>query len=149
LDGIYLGIEKLSSAKHERKALLIVSDGGDNHSRYIGSQVRRIVQESDVEIFAVGTFDYTSTVQEEREGPELLDRITRMTGGMTFVLSDPNRLPAIAGAISKLLRDRYVLAYVPLNKPRDGKWHKIKIRLFPSKKLGGLTVRAKNGYYAR
>jgi len=148
LDGIYLGINEMKHAKHRRKALLIISDGGDNHSRYTEGEVKNLVKEADVQIYAIGIFDAFPRTSEERFGPTLLNDISEITGGRAFTVNNPNELPDIAAKIGAALRNEYVLAYLPASKPRDGKWHKIKVKLLPPKGLPPLRVYSKQGYYA-
>ncbi len=148
LDAIYMGVSEMKHAKHERKALLIISDGGDNHSRYSESEIKNAVKEADLQVFAIGIFDQVPRTLEERYGPALLAEMSDVTGGRTFTLSDPNELPDVATKIGTALRNQYVLAYKPLQKPRDGKWHKIKVKLVPPKGLPTLSLHAKQGYYA-
>lgn len=148
LDAIYMGMNKMKHAKHERKALLIISDGGDNHSRYSESEIKSAVKEADVQLFAIGIFDQTPRTPEERFGPAMLSEITEVTGGRTFVLNNVNELPDVAAKIGTELRNQYVLAYAPLKKPKDGKWHKIRVKLLPPKGLPPLNIHAKQGYYA-
>ena len=147
LDAIYMGISKMREARYSRKALLIISDGGDNHSRYTDVEVKSAVKEADVVIYAVGTYDRYFPTQEERLGPELLNNIAEVTGGQAFTLDNPNDLPAVVTRVGVALRNQYVLAYHPDNTPHDGKWHKINIKL-QIPKLSFLHVHAKAGYYA-
>jgi Ca-activated chloride channel family protein len=148
LDAVYMGMNEMKHAKHERKALLIISDGGDNHSRYTEGEIKSAVMEADVQIFGIGIFDQTPHTSEERFGPTLLSNLTEVTGGRTFIITSPNDLPDVATKIGTALRNQYVLAYRPVNKPKDGKWHKIKVKLLPPKGLPPLNVHAKQGYYA-
>jgi Ca-activated chloride channel homolog len=148
LDAIYLGINKMRQARYSKKALLIISDGGDNHSRYTEGEIKSLVKEADVLLYGVGIYDHYFTTPEERAGPWLLRDITEITGGRTFTVDNPNDLPAVARAIGIQLRNQYVIGYRPENSPRNGKWHKIKIRLRPVKGLPPLRVYAKTGYYA-
>ncbi|MGZ4821323.1 MAG: VWA domain-containing protein [Terriglobales bacterium] len=148
LDAIYMGMNKMKQAKRERKALLIISDGGDNHSRYSESEIKSAVKEADVQIFAIGLFDQAPRTQEERFGPALLSEMTEVTGGRAFTLNDPNELPDVATKIGTELRNQYVIAYKPVAKPKDGKWHKIKVKLLPPRGLPMLNLHAKQGYYA-
>jgi Ca-activated chloride channel homolog len=149
LDGIYLGLSQMKGAHNTKKALLIISDGGDNHSRYTETDIRKFVQEADVQIYAIGLYepDGGPTV-EEREGPGLLGDLTQMTGGRTFAVHSLNDLPDIATKISMELRNQYVLGYRPGNHARDGKWRKIKVKLRPPKGLPPLNVYARTGYFA-
>jgi len=148
LDAIYLGMNRMQKAHYERKALLIISDGGDNHSRYTEGEIKSMVREADVQIYGIGLFDRDVKTPEEREGPALLDTVTESTGGRTFVIDSPNELADVATKIGIELRNQYVLGYRPTNPGRDGKWRKIKVRLNPPKGLPPLHVYAKTGYYA-
>jgi Ca-activated chloride channel homolog len=148
LDAIYLGLSTMKNARYRRKALLIISDGGDNHSRYTEGEVKSVVEEADVQIFSIGIFDMFARTPEERYGPQLLSDVTSVTGGESFTVSDPKDLPDIANKIGIALRNEYILAYEPTVKPHDGKWHKIKVKLHPPKGLPPLHVSAKQGFYA-
>ena len=148
LDAIYLGMNRMRRAKYERKALLIISDGGDNHSRYTESEIKSIVREADVQIYGIGLFDQQFKSPEEREGPALLGDLTEATGGRTFIIDSPSELADVATKIGIELRNQYVLGYRPTNPAHDGKWRKIKVKLNPPKGLPPLHVYAKTGYYA-
>jgi Ca-activated chloride channel homolog len=149
LDGIYLGLSQMKGAHNTKKALLIISDGGDNHSRYTETDIRRFVQEADVQIYAIGLYEPDGgPTPEEREGPSLLGELTQMTGGRTFAVHSLNDLPDIATKISMELRNQYVLGYRPGNHSHDGKWRKIKVKLRPPKGLPPLNVYARTGYFA-
>ena len=148
-DGIYLGLSQMKGAHNTKKALLIISDGGDNHSRYTELDVRNFVKESDVQIYAIGLYDPDGgRTIEEANGPALLSELTQMTGGRTFPAASTNDLADIATKISMELRNQYVLAYRPSDHSRDGKWRKIKVKLRPPKGLPPLTVYSRTGYYA-
>jgi Ca-activated chloride channel family protein len=148
LDAIYLGMNKMRDAQNSKKALLVISDGGDNHSRYTDSEIKSMVKEADVQIYAIGIFEAAPPTPEEVRGPHLLGEITDITGGRTFVIDNPNELADVATKIGIELRNQYVLGYRPKNPARDGRWHKIKVKLLPPKGLPPLTVYAKSGYYA-
>ncbi|MBZ5490605.1 MAG: VWA domain-containing protein [Acidobacteriia bacterium] len=148
LDAVYLALSAMKDARNSRKALLIISDGGDNHSRYTEKEVKSLVEEADVQIFAMGLFDAVATTPEERLGPELLSDITEITGGQSFTVSNLDELPDVAMKIGIALRNEYIIAYKPATKPHDGKWHKIRVKLLPPKGLPPLHVSAKEGFYA-
>jgi Ca-activated chloride channel family protein len=150
LDAVYLGLSQMKGARNAKRALLIISDGGDNHSRYSEGDIRNFLREADVQLYAIGLYegDRCDITPEECRGPELLTELTEMTGGRTFAVSHLNELPDIATKISMELRNQYVLGYKPGNRARDGKWRKIKVKLRPPKGLPPLTVYAKSGYYA-
>ncbi|MFB3815558.1 MAG: VWA domain-containing protein [Terriglobales bacterium] len=148
LDAIYLGLHKMREAKHQKKALLIISDGGDNSSRYTEGEIKSLVKEADVQIYAIGIFDMSPRTPEEQFGPTLLSEITDVTGGRTFTIDNPNELADIATKIGIELRNQYVLAYRPNKPARDGKWRKIRVKLLPPKGLPPLRVYSRTGYYA-
>jgi len=148
LDAIYLGVSKMRQAKYPKRALLIISDGGDNHSRYTEGEIKSLVKEADVLIYAIGIYDHYASSEEERLGPALLSEVSELTGGRTFTIDNPNDLGDVATKIGIELRNQYVLGYRPKNPAHDGKWRKIKVKLLPPKGLPPLRVYAKTGYYA-
>jgi len=148
LDAIYMGVSKMRQAKFPKKALLIISDGGDNHSRYTEGEIRSPVKEADVMIYAIGIYDRYASAVEERLGPQLLSDITELTGGRAFTIDNPNDLGDVATKIGVELRNQYVLGYRPTKVMHDGKWRKIKVKLLPPKGLPPLRVYARTGYYA-
>jgi Ca-activated chloride channel family protein len=148
LDAIYFGMDKMKNARNDRKALLVVSDGGDNRSRYTEGEVKAQVRESDVEIYSIGVFDPYAPTTEERLGPVLLNELSEETGGRLFRVDDVNEMSDIAIKISTELRNQYVLGYNPKSMQRDGKWRKVKVKLVPPQGLPPLTVHARTGYYA-
>jgi Ca-activated chloride channel family protein len=149
IDAVYLGVDHLRQAKYDRKALLIISDGGDNRSRYTEGELRKVVRESDVQIYSIGIFDNYAPTQEEVLGPELLKDICEMTGGRLFnVGGDMGDMQDIATRISAELRNQYVIGYTPSEVKHDGNWRKLKVRLLPPPGLPQLTVHFRQGYYA-
>ena len=151
LDAIYLGLSQMRGAHNGKRALLILSDGGDNHSRYNESDIKRLVKEADTQLYAIGIFDplgYRNRTPEELNGPSLLGEVTEMTGGRVFAVENLNELPDIASKIGMELRNQYVLGYRPSNKAHDARWRKIKIKLRAPKGLPPLNVYSKTGYYA-
>lgn len=148
LDAIYFGMNKMRNAKYQKKALLVISDGGDNRSRYTDHEIKSMVKEADVMIYSIGLFDYNPGTAEERSGPYLLSEISDATGGRLFRIDDPSELSDTAAKIGIELRNQYVIGYRPDNAAHDGKWRKIKVKLSPPKGLPQLMVHAKTGYYA-
>jgi len=148
LDAIYMGVSKMRQAKYAKKALLIISDGGDNHSRYTEGEIKALVKEADVMIYAIGIYDRYFQSQEERLGPALLTDVAELTGGRAFTVDNPNDLADVATKIGIELRNQYVLGYRPAKVVHDGKWRKIKVKLMPPKGLPPLKVYARTGYYA-
>jgi Ca-activated chloride channel homolog len=151
LDAIYLGLVQMRDAHNAKRALLIISDGGDNSSRYNEKDIKRLVREADTQLYSVGIFDaveYRSRTPEELNGPSLLSELTELTGGRAFSVGNLNELPDIAAKVGTELRNQYILGYHPSNKTHDARWRKIKIKLHPPKGLPPLTAYAKTGYYA-
>lgn len=151
LDAIYLGLSQMRGAHNAKRALLILSDGGDNHSRYNESDIKRLVKEADTQLYAIGIFDRLgdrNRTPEELNGPSLLGEVTEMTGGRVFAVERLEDLPDIASKIGMELRNQYVLGYRPSNKIHDARWRKIKIKLRAPRGLPPLNVYSKTGYYA-
>jgi Ca-activated chloride channel family protein len=151
LDAIYLGLSQMRGAHNAKRALLILSDGGDNHSRYNESDIKRLVKEADTQLYAIGIFDplgFRNRTPEELGGPSLLSEVTEMTGGRVFAVEKLDELPDIASKIGMELRNQYVLGYRPSNKAHDARWRKLKIKLRSPKGLPPLSVYSKTGYYA-
>ncbi len=148
LDAIYLGISQMRLAKYARKALLIISDGGDNHSRYSERDIKSFVREADTLVYAIGIYDRYFNTIEEQLGPALLSQISEETGGRMFSVDNPRDLVDITNKIGIELRNQYVMGYRPGSPKSDGKWHKIKVKLSLAKGLPRCEIRAKQGYYA-
>jgi Ca-activated chloride channel homolog len=151
LDAIYLGLSDMRKASTNRKALLVISDGGDNHSRYTEKDIKQAVKESDVQIYAVGIFEPLESrlrTPEEASGPNLLAELAQISGGRMFSVEDPDELPDIMEKVSLELRNQYLLGYRPSNLVRDGRWRRIKVKLAPPKGAPPLQVYARTGYYA-
>ena len=151
LDATYLGLSEMRKARNSKRALLIISDGGDNNSRYNEKDIERLVREADTQIYSIGIFEpfeYRSRTQEELNGPSLLNEITDLTGGRAFNAVNANELPDIVTKIGTELRNEYTLAYRSSNRTHDGGWRKIKIKLRTPKGLPPLSVYAKKGYRA-
>lgn len=151
LDAIYLAISQMKEASNAKKALLIISDGGDNSSRYTGREIKRLVKEADVQIYAIGIFEPASArgrTPEELSGPSLLTEIAEQTGGRQFPVENLNELPDVAARIGIELRNQYVLGYVPKNQKKDGKWRRVRIALSKIRGMPPLRAHYRLGYYA-
>ena len=147
-DAIYYALARMKDARYERKALLVVSDGGDNASKHSEPEVRTQAQKSNVEIFAICIFDPYAATPEERTGPQFLSDLSEATGGRLFRVDDVADMGDIAEKISTELRNQYVIGYRPKNLTRDGKWRKVKVKVNPPAGLPPLTIHASTGYYA-
>jgi Ca-activated chloride channel family protein len=149
LDAVYSGLDQIRNAHNARCALLIISDGGDNHSLYSEADIRNSLKESDCQLYAMGIFDHhISRKSEERYGWSLLSELVEMTGGRVFPVSKLTDLPDIASKIGMELRNQYVLGYKPQDTVHNRAWRKIKVKLNAPKGLPPVKVYARSGYYA-
>jgi len=148
-DACYLGVERVTRGTRQKKALLIISDGQDNSSRYNFGEVRRLMKESDVTIYAVGILDgRDSGSMEGMQGQAFLDELASVTGGKSFYPQTDVELDEIFERIALELRHQYSIGYTPKDFAPDGKWHKVKTKVKPPRGLPRLTVRGREGYYA-
>jgi len=148
-DAVYLGIERVTRGTHQRKAILLISDGQDNASRYNFKEVRRLLKESDVTIYAIGIIDK----QDARDpigiqGQAFLDELASVTGGKSFYPQTNVELDEIFERIAVELRNQYLIGYTPKDFVPDGKWRKVKVKVKPPKGMPRLVVRTREGYYA-
>lgn len=151
LDGVYLALNEMKKARNPRKAILILSDGGDNSSRYTESEIKNLVREADVQIYAIGIFEPVSSrgrTAEELSGPSLLTEISEQTGGRHFPVENINELPDIAAKIGIELRNQYMLGYTPKNQEKDGKYRRVQVKLVQPRGLPPLRAFSRTGYYA-
>ena len=150
LDAIYLALGQMKNARNTRKAIVILSDGGDNRSRHTAGQIRLAMSESDVQLYAMGIFDGafggTNRTREEQNGPQLLSALAEMTGGHHYPVSNFADLSSISERIGLELRNEYVLGYVSTNNELDGKYRTV--RLTVSTQLPALRTEYRRGYYA-
>jgi len=147
LDGVQMAMAQMKKARNSRKALVILSDGGDNQSRHNLRQIREGLRESDVQVYAMGLFDGESRklTSEERRGPDLLEELAEQTGGRLYPVANLDTLSAISARISDDVRTQYVLGYSPANNARDGKYHRLKVTVSSP----DLRTYYRQGYYAQ
>jgi Ca-activated chloride channel family protein len=153
LDGVYMAMNQMKpdKAHNPRKAILIISDGGDNNSRYTESEVKNAVREADVQIYGLGIFEPMGSrgrTPEEMMGPGLLNEVAELTGGRAYAVENLNELSDIAAKIGAELRNQYMLYYTPKNLARDGKYRHVNVKLAPPHGLPPLKAFFRLGYYA-
>jgi Ca-activated chloride channel family protein len=151
LDAINLGLRELKKAKNPRKAIVIISDGGDNHSQYTAAEIESLVREADVQIYAMGVFEPSllfGLTPEEVSGPRLLSEIATQTGGRAFAAAITSDLPSVAARIAVELRNQYVLGYYPKNQNRDGKYRHVEVKVRQPQGVSPLKAHWRLGYYA-
>jgi len=143
-DAVYMGLSKLEQGNNAKRALLLITDGEDNRSRYTFSNVREFVKEKDVQMYAIGITNGFSDAASE-QGRALLRDLASISGGNSFFPSSVYNLEEICRNIAKELKYQYVLGYQSTNTAKDGEWRKIKVTAeLPNQKL---NVRSKQGYY--
>jgi Ca-activated chloride channel family protein len=148
-DACYLGVEKVTRGAHPKRALLLISDGQDNNSRYTFSEVRRLLKESDVVLYSVGILggnDPGSSLG--MEGQAILDELSAVSGGKAFFPNTAAEMDELFERIALELRHQYAIGYRPKNFKNDGKWHKLKVKVTPPRGLPRLFIRSREGYYA-
>ena len=151
LDGVAMAMNEMKKAKNGRKAILIISDGGDNSSRFTESEVRNWVREGDVQIYSIGIYEAIGArgrTPEEMSGPGLLSDLSEQTGGRNFSVENLADLPDVAAKIGLELRNQYVIGYSPKNGSKDGKFRKVEVKLVKVKELPPLRARYRPGYVA-
>jgi Ca-activated chloride channel family protein len=149
-DATYLGIEKVKQGRHQKRAILLISDGQDNSSRYTYGELRKLLKEANVQIYCIGIVEMGggSGGSLDLQGQSILEEVAQVTGGKAFFPRSGVELEDATTRIALELRHQYSIGYVPTNVQRDGKWHKIKVRVNPPRGFSSLTVRSKEGYYA-
>jgi len=148
-DACYLGVEKVQRGTHPKRALLLISDGQDNNSRYTFNELRRLLKESDVVLYGVGILGGNDAgSQMGMEGQGILDELASVSGGKAFFPRSNAEMDDIFEQIALELRHQYSIGYKPVNFTNDGRWHKIKVKVTPPRGLPRLFVRSKEGYYA-
>jgi Ca-activated chloride channel homolog len=140
-DAVHLGLEKITGARNTKRALLIITDGEDNHSRYTFPDIREFTRHQEAQIYAIGLVD--SVV-----GRTTIGDLVETTGGRAFFPNSVNQLEDICTRIAIELKNQYLLGYRSTNEAKDGGWRQIHVELNPPKGLPPLTVRARTGYYA-
>jgi Ca-activated chloride channel family protein len=146
IDGLFMGIHEIHKSKKTKKALVLISDGGENHSRYSPGEIKNVIKESDVLIYTV-VISGSDFNPDAAAGLEMMNGIAEMSGAHMFN-GRGNALSDIAEKIGIELRNRYVLGYSPRDQKRDGKYHKIEVRVSPPRGLPKLRAHWRTGYYA-
>ena len=151
LDAIHMSLAQMKTAKNLRKAIVIVSDGGDNRSRYTESEIKASMREADVQVYALGIFDpddQPKRTREEKDGPRLLGELADETGGRHYPVEDINQLPELCARIGNELRNQYLIGYAPTNGAEDGRYRHVKVTVVPPPEMPPLRAHHRQGYYA-
>jgi Ca-activated chloride channel family protein len=150
VDTIYAALGQCRSAHQARKAILVISDGMDNHSRYSSGELISAALEADLQIYSITIYDPPLTkkpieLREEREGLAFLEELTRRTGGVQLVVHNPQEIDRAANDIARAVRDQYLIGYVPGESEPNGKWHSIKVKL----NVANAQAYARSGFYSK
>ncbi len=144
-DAAYLGIEKVERGAHSKRAIILISDGEDNSSRYTLNELRRRLQESDVTVYAIGVgVNYLPRMV----GTETLEKIASISGGKAFFPDSTNEMSEAFERIALEMRHQYSIGYRPSNFAADGKWRRLKVKIQLPQGAPRLFVRSRQGYYA-
>ena len=144
LDAIHMSVNYMKRAKNTRKALVVLSDGGDNNSRFNQHEIRELLRESDITLYAIGILGRMVTAGAMK----LLSNLAEETGGRLFPVRNVNQLPEAVAKLNAALRDQYMLAYYSTNHARDGKFRRVQVRLVPPPSSPLLHASWRSGYYA-
>ena len=145
LDAVYLALDYMKNARNARRALVVISDGGDNDSRYTAAELRKRLTETSTWVYAIGIYPRGGAVlpEEERGGPQLLAELSDTAGGRQLAIHKADELPDAAREIARELRNQYVLAYSP-ESASDGKYHRVQVKI----EGRNLHVASRAGYWA-
>jgi len=147
-DAMFLALDQMKYAHYQRRAMVVISDGGDNHSVYNESELKSRLEEADVQLYAVGLFDRFPQRNEERRGPRDLDELTSTTGGRLMPVVDSDEMKHAVTQINEELRNEYVIGYLPSDRASNAKWRTIKVAVREAAKHRKLRLYAKKGYYS-
>lgn len=146
LDAVFLGLQHLKKAKNPRRALIVVSDGGDNNSRYTIGELAGLAAESDTQIFSICLFDRPQT-SEEADGPALLSKLAQASGGIAYLIRSIHDMRSAFGKVGVTLHNQYVLGYYPPENAPAGKYRKITVQLLVPNGAPKLHVFSRKGYF--
>jgi Ca-activated chloride channel family protein len=146
-DALYLGLEKVGHGTYTRRAILLITDGEDNDSRYTFREIRRGLQESDVSVYTIGIHEGYLRTSASIAADMNLRNLATVSGGETFFPSDSGEMDEAFERIALALRHQYSIGYRPHDFAPDGKWHRLKIRVTQAEGQH-LVVHSRQGYYA-
>lgn len=144
-DAVAIAVRAMRKARNDRRVLLVVSDGEDNHSRFSERELRRVVEETEIQIHALGIHDRGPGMRDTG-GPQILEDLAKMTGGEHHMVGDAGELPGLAAKMGLSLHDRYLLGYRPTPPAVQGKWRRILVKLPMAPR--SYQIHARTGYRA-
>jgi VWFA-related protein len=153
-DAVYLSAEHVKSGKKDKKALLLISDGEDNVSKYGFNKVVEILKESKVTLYAVGLLEDNDQrgglfrKPPSKKAREALQKFADITGGQAYFPKSVDEVEELAKNIAHEIRNHYTISYTPSNKKLDGSWRAIQVKVNPPKRVSKVTVLTREGYFA-
>jgi Ca-activated chloride channel homolog len=135
------------SGSHEKKVLLVVSDGEDNASKHTLEEVLTTIRESKIILYSIGLLSDFPTSYSDA-GKEPLKQLAEVTGGVAYFPRNVRDVEEVCRGIARDLRNQYTIGYIPSNGKLDGSWRRILVQVNPSKTIPKVRVRTKQGYYA-
>jgi VWFA-related protein len=136
IDAIWRSVEEMRRASNPRKVLLVLSDGGDNNSRYSEAELLSLVREADVRVYAIGLF----------QRPRYLEKLAEETGGKVIWVHKMSELPEAMETLSLQIRNEYVVGYFSKHAQKDGKYHKLRVEVQPPAGLKQVHASWRRGY---
>jgi VWFA-related protein len=136
-DAMVLAINHMKRASQKRRVLLVLTDGGDNNSRYSEGEVKNLIRESNVRILSISVQGHTP----------VLDKFAAESGGRAYQVHKLEELPEVAAAAGTEAHAQYVLGFIPADGPRDGKYHAVKVEVVPPVADPRLHLSWRRGYY--
>jgi Ca-activated chloride channel family protein len=161
IDAVYLGLNQMKKARNPQRALVILSDGMDNHSRYSKAELLRVALEANVQVYSIiidngagssstATYPFRPSMiakpgdqAAQRQRPNLLEELADQTGGLYFHARNDTEAQEAMTKAGQALRNEYVIGYRPADFGQSGKWHRIRVKTTVPK----LNVHARSGYY--
>jgi VWFA-related protein len=142
-DALAIGLQHLKNGHHEKKVLLVISDGGDNASQHDFKGILTMTQQANATIYTVGLYD----PEDKDQNPKVLKRLAKVSGGECFLPSSTSEVTSICQRIAKDIRNQYTIAYNPTNTNRDGRYRTVKVTV-RAPRHDKLIVRTREGYFA-
>lgn len=144
-DGMLLALDSMKDATHQKKVLLLVTDGIDNSSKGTLQQVLERVKREHVMVFVIGLLSQSGGLQAEED----LDKIAQVSGGRAYFPNTPEDARIMMDIIARDIREQYTLAYLPSNAQRNGTWRSVRVLIDPPKGYPKeLSTSYRHGYFA-
>jgi VWFA-related protein len=138
VDAICLAAQQVRKGKHERKVLIVLTDGNDNNSRYSESELLSLLREADVRVYAISLIDRSRYLQ----------KICEETGGRAIWVHKMSDLATAMRDLSNQIRSEYLVSYNPAEVQNDGRYHRVRVEVQPPPGLARVFPYWRHGYLA-